>query len=100
MEKSYLNRNLNNYQYVIKNKIDFPIKSDSDESLYLVSIFNNQLTDKIDFSCSCGLKFKVGYRKKCKHIKNTIDQIKVCNIDNRNKDNNLSSLISNLEMKS
>ena len=97
LEESYNNRNLYNNQYVIENKIDFPIKSDSDESLYLVSISENKLLNKIDFSCSCGLKFKIGYRKKCKHIKNTIDQIRIC-YENYYKNDNISELISQLEI--
>tara|TARA_B100001175_G_C19449292_1_gene610446 strand:+ start:825 stop:1313 length:489 start_codon:yes stop_codon:yes gene_type:complete len=98
MEQSYLKTDQNNSQYSIKNKIDFPIKSDSDESLYLVSIFEN-MEGKIDFSCSCGLKFNIGYRKKCKHIKNTINIIKMKSFENNNKStNNLSNLISNLEI--
>lgn len=97
LEESYNNRNLCNNQYVIENKIDFPIKSDSDESLYLVSISENKLLNKIDFSCSCGLKFKIGYRKKCKHIKNTINQIKIC-YENYYKNDNISELISELEI--
>lgn len=97
LEESYNNRNLCNNQYVIENKIDFPIKSDSDESLYLVSISENKLLNKIDFSCSCGLKFKIGYRKKCKHIKNTINQIKIC-YENYYKNDNISELISQLEI--
>lgn len=100
MEDSYLNKNLNNSRYIIKNRIDFPIKSDNDESLYLVSIYNNELLGKIDFSCSCGLKFKVGYRRKCKHIKNTINQIKICNVNEKIKNNNISNLISNLKIES
>ena len=98
LEESYNNRNLYNNQYVIENKIDFPIKSDSDESLYLVSISENKLLNKIDFSCSCGLKFKIGYRKKCKHIKNTINQIRIC-YENYYKNDNISELISQLEIE-
>jgi len=74
LDNKYQNNSISD-QYIIEKKIDFPIKSESDESLYLVSFYDNN--KNIDYRCSCGLKFGRGYRKKCKHIKNTINQIKL-----------------------
>jgi hypothetical protein len=44
------------------------INSFSSYSVYNVSIFYVDNLDKYKINCSCGEKFNIGKRKKCKHI--------------------------------
>ena len=91
MENQYLeNNNECNNNFFFENDINFPIKSETDNSIYLVSLIGCNVTKNLKFRCSCGLKFKIGYRKKCKHIKSIILTIKKKFSDQ--KDSNLDKL--------
>jgi len=49
-------------------EITILINSFSSYSVYNVSIFYVDNLDKYKINCSCGEKFNIGKRKKCKHI--------------------------------
>ena len=49
-------------------EITISINSFSSYSVYNVSIFYVDNLDKYKINCSCGEKFNIGKRKKCKHI--------------------------------
>jgi uncharacterized protein Smg (DUF494 family) len=52
--------------------IIFPISSMSSSSEYEVCFKLNQCEKNINSMCTCGLKFNVGIRNKCKHISHII----------------------------
>ena len=49
------------------NILKIPVKSFTSNDTYYVTIFVNR-NDQFDANCTCGLKFNVGVRNKCKHI--------------------------------
>lgn len=46
--------------------MNIPVKSSSSNDIYFVSVNSNN--QNFDLECTCGLKFGIGKRKKCKHI--------------------------------
>lgn len=50
------------------NILTIPVKSSTSDDEYYVFVTFNEETFKLEMECTCGLKFKVGMRKKCKHI--------------------------------
>lgn len=57
------------------NQLIIPINSFSSNSVYNVSIFYVKNLNKYKMNCSCGEKFNIGKRKKCKHINNVLQSI-------------------------
>ena len=53
-------------------EIKIPVNSYSSNSVYNVSIFYDKNLNKYKMNCSCGEKFNIGKRKKCKHINNIL----------------------------
>ena len=45
-----------------------PIKSFSSKDIYYITIVYNKSRKRLEFNCTCGLKFDIGQRTKCKHI--------------------------------
>jgi hypothetical protein len=56
-------------------EINIPVNSFSSSSVYNVSIFYQKNLNKYKITCSCGEKFNVGKRKKCKHINNVLNSM-------------------------
>ena len=82
--------------------LSIPIKSSTSDDIYNVLIYYDDDLEDYDFRCSCGVKFNVGLRIKCKHItfiKEEITTNKI-NIDlfNNYDDNYLLSQFSNLTL--
>lgn len=76
-----------------------PIKSSTSEDIYNVFINYDNIIEEYEFKCTCGLKFNVGLRIKCKHIsfikEQLSSQLNISSFDNC--DNNyLLSQFSNL----
>ena len=65
---------INDNTIVENNILKIPIKSFSSNDIYSVTIYVN---NKNEFcgECNCGLKFNVGLRKKCKHIRHCINNL-------------------------
>ena len=59
--------NNDNSQFININSC-IPIKSFTSEDIYYISILYNKYNKKLEFNCTCGLKFNIQYRTKCKHI--------------------------------
>ena len=79
-----------------------PIKSSTSEDIYNVFINYDNIIEEYEFKCTCGLKFNVGLRVKCKHISFIKEEITTnkINIDlfNNYDDNYLLSQFSNLTL--
>ena len=56
-------------------EINIPVNSFSSKSIYNISIFYEKNFNKYKITCSCGEKFNVGKRKKCKHINNVLNSL-------------------------
>ena len=54
----------------LKNILAIPISSETSQSEY--EVYLNICKEKITCQCSCGMKFGVGLRNKCKHISHII----------------------------
>ena len=54
--------------YDFNGKLDFCIKSDNSNSEYIVRLCADNIFKEYDIKCTCGLKFGIGPRDKCKHI--------------------------------
>jgi hypothetical protein len=66
--------------------MNIPVKSSSSTDIYYISVKSNNTN--FDLECTCGLKFGIGKRKKCKHINyviNTILEEKTFNCKNEVK---------------
>ena len=50
------------------NKLCIPIKSSTSDDIYNVHITYNSQLNNINYECTCGMKFGIGMRNKCKHI--------------------------------
>jgi hypothetical protein len=76
-----------------------PIKSSTSEDTYNVFINYDNIIEEYEFKCTCGLKFNVGLRVKCKHIsfikEHLSSQLNVYSLDNCDNDQLLSQF-SNL----
>jgi hypothetical protein len=57
-----------NYDRYVEINPCVQIKSFTSEDIYYINILYNKYRKKLEFKCTCGLKFNFQYRTKCKHI--------------------------------
>jgi hypothetical protein len=75
------------------NELIIPINSFSSNSIYNVSIFYLKNLNKYKMNCSCGEKFNIGKREKCKHINNILKSLY------RDIDNSKNNIFKNFIVK-
>jgi len=56
----------NNIQF--DGELCIPLKSFTSDDIYYINISLDKTLDKIKYNCTCGNKYGVGYRTRCKHI--------------------------------
>jgi len=69
------------------------IKSFTSEDIYYISILHNKYNNKIELNCTCGLKFNVRNRSKCKHI---LEVKKILNEESETKKDEINNILLNL----
>ena len=98
-DKKKLKTGLNETKMYFTN-LSIPIKSSTSDDIYNVLIYYDDDLEDYEFKCTCGLKFNVGLRIKCKHItfiKEEITTNKInINLFNNCDNNYLLSQFSNL----
>jgi hypothetical protein len=73
--------NYSNIQF--KDQVCIPIKSYTTDDIYHVSVLYDITLKEVIYSCTCGIKYGIGMRNKCKHISNikSLSFKKLNNID-------------------
>jgi hypothetical protein len=84
--------NLDN-SYLINFNSNIPIKSSSSDDIYYISILYNKYKKKLEFNCTCGLKYNIPLRNKCKHIS---EIKKILNETPVSKKDEINEILSNL----
>jgi len=89
--------NNDNSQFInINSRI--PIKSFTSEDIYYISILYNKYNKKLEFNCTCGLKFNIQYRTKCKHIAEIKKTLNEQPNSKRDEINNILLNLSNMKI--
>jgi len=70
-----------------------PIKSFTSEDIYYINILYNKNKKKLEFNCTCGLKFNIPQRTKCKHI---LEIKKTLNEQPDSKKDEINNILLNL----
>lgn len=81
--------------YVININTCIPIKSFTSEDIYYISILYN---NKLEFNCTCGLKFNIRYRSKCKHISEVTKKLNEQSNSRKDEINNILLNLSNMKI--
>jgi hypothetical protein len=79
--------------HVININSCIPIKSFTSDDVYYISILYNKHKKKLEFICTCGLKFNIPQRTKCKHI---LEIKKTLNEQPDSKKDEINNILSNL----
>jgi len=74
-----------------------PIKSFTSEDIYYISILYNKY-NKLEFNCTCGLKFNIRYRSKCKHISEVTKKLNEHSNSRKDEINNILLNLSNMKI--
>lgn len=89
--------NIDNSQFININTC-IPIKSFTSEDIYYISILYNKYNNKLEFNCTCGLKFNIRYRSKCKHISEVTKKLNEQFDSRKDEINNILLNLSNMKI--
>jgi len=84
--------------YFINIDTCIPIKSFTSEEIYYISILYNKSNNKLEFNCTCGLKFNIRYRSKCKHISEVKKNLNEHSDSRKDEMNNILLNLSNMKI--